>query len=138
MKYNLASSVDEVKQFVEWLFEKLIERVDDGDTVHWYLVRGIDMGDIILYSQAVKMLLEDIDTLRTAYRDWYDWIKNHPEKIVEADNCLKKEIYRLNFIHDMLMFKKNSIIEKEIRGKFYDVIDGFDDITKSIMSDRWL
>ena len=133
MKYNLASSVDEIKQFVEWLFEKLIERVDDGDTVHWYLVRGIDMGDIILYSQAIKMLLEDINTLRITYRKMYDWLKNPPEKIVETDNRLKKEIYRLNFIHDMLMAKKNSIIEKEIRGKFYDVIDGFDDISKSIM-----
>ena len=133
MKYNLASSVDEIKQFVEWLFEKLIERVDDGDTVHWYLVRGIDMNDIIRYSQAVKMLLEDINTLRITYRKMYDWLKNPPEKIVETDNRLKKEIYRLNFIHDMLMVKKNSIIEKEIRGKFYDVIDGFDDISKSIM-----
>ena len=133
MKYNLASSVDEIKQFVEWLFEKLIERVDDGDTVHWYLVRGIDMNDIIRYSQAVKMLLEDINTLRITYRKMYDWLKNPPEKIVETDNRLKKEIYRLNFIHDMLMAKKNSIIEKEIRGKFYDVIDGFDDISKSIM-----
>ena len=133
MKYNLASSVDEIKQFVEWLFEKLIERVDDGNTVHWYLVRGIDMNDIIRYSQAVKMLLEDINTLRITYRKMYDWLKNPPEKIVETDNRLKKEIYRLNFIHDMLMAKKNSIIEKEIRGKFYDVIDGFDDISKSIM-----
>ena len=133
MKYNLASSVDEIKQFVEWLFEKLVERVDDGNTVHWYLVRGIDMGDIILYSQAIKLLLEDINTLRITYRKMYDWLKNPPEKIVETDNRLKKEIYRLNFIHDMLMVKKNSIIEKEIRGKFYDVIDGFDDISKSIM-----
>ena len=133
MKYNLASSVDEIKQFVEWLFEKLVERVDDGNTVHWYLVRGIDMNDIIRYSQAVKMLLEDINTLRITYRKMYDWLKNPPEKIVETDNRLKKEIYRLNFIHDMLMAKKNSIIEKEIRGKFYDVIDGFDDISKSIM-----
>lgn len=79
------------------------------------------------------MLLEDINTLRITYRKTYDWLKNPPEKIVEADNHLKKEIYRLNFIHDMLMVKKNSIIEKEIRGKFYDVIDGFDDISKSIM-----
>lgn len=43
MKYILASSVDEIKQFVEWLFERLIERVDDGNTVHWYLVRDINM-----------------------------------------------------------------------------------------------
>ena len=56
MKYNLASSVDEVKQFVEWLFERLIERFQDGDTTHWYLVRDIDMNDIIRYSQAIHML----------------------------------------------------------------------------------
>ena len=138
MKYNLASSVDGVKQFVEWLFERLIERFQDGDITHWYLVRDIDMNDIIRYSQAIHMLREDIDTLRIAYRKMYDWLKNPPEKVIEADDRLKKEIYRLNFIHDMLMVKKNKIIGKEIRGQFYDVVDGFDDISKIIMIDRWL
>lgn len=136
MKYNLASSVDEVKQFVEWLFERLIERFQDGDTTHWYLVRDINMNDIIRYSQAIHMLLEDIDTLRTTYRDWYDLSKNRPAE--EAYIRLKKEADRLNFIHDMLMVKKNKIIGKEIRGQFYDVVDGFDDISKNITGDRWL
>lgn len=136
MKYNLASSVDEVKQFVEWLFERLIERFQDGDTTHWYLVRDINMNDIIRYSQAIHMLLEDIDTLRTTYRDWYDLSKNRPAE--EAYIRLKKEADRLNFIHDMLMVKKIKIIGKEIRGQFYDVVDGFDDISKNITGDRWL
>ena len=136
MKYNLASSVDEVKQFVEWLFERLIERFQDGDTTHWYLVRDIDMNGIIRYSQAIHMLREDIDTLKTTYREWYDLSRNRPAE--EAYIRLNKEADRLTFIHDMLMVKKNKIIGKEIRGKFYDVIDGFDDISKSIMSDRWL
>ena len=134
IRFILASNTNEVKQFVEWLFEKLIERVDDGNAVHWYLVRGIDMNDIIRYSQAIKMLLEDINTLRTIYRDWYNLSKNRPAE--EAYIRLEKEAERLNFIHDMLMSKKNSIIEKEIRGKFYDVIDGFDDISKSIMNEK--
>ena len=136
MKYNLASSVDEVKQFVEWLFERLIERFQDGDTTHWYLVRDIDMNGIIRYSQAIHMLREDIDTLKTTYREWYDLSRNRPAE--EAYIRLNKEADRLTFIHDMLMVKKNKIIGKEIRGKFYDVIDGFDDISKSIMIDRWL
>lgn len=136
MKYNLASSVDEVKQFVEWLFERLIERFQDGDTTHWYLVRDIDMNDIIRYSQAIYMLREDIDTLKTTYREWYDLSRNRPAE--EAYIRLNKEADRLTFIHDMLMVKKNKIIGKEIRGQFYDVVDGFDDISKSITSDRWL
>lgn len=136
MKYNLASSVDEVKQFVEWLFERLIERFQDGDTTHWYLVRDIDMNDIIRYSQAIHMLREDIDTLKTTYREWYDLSRNRPAE--EAYIRLNKEADRLTFIHDMLMVKKNKIIGKEIRGQFYDVVDGFDDISKSITSDRWL
>ena len=136
MKYNLASSVDEVKQFVEWLFERLIERFQDGDITHWYLVRDIDMNDIIRYSQAIHMLREDIDTLKTTYREWYDLSRNRPAE--EAYIRLNKEADRLNFIHDMLMVKKNKIIGKEIRGQFYDVVDGFDDISKIIMIDRWL
>ena len=136
MKYNLASSVDEVKQFVEWLFERLIERFQDGDITHWYLVRDIDMNDIIRYSQAIYMLREDIDTLKTTYREWYDLSRNRPAE--EAYIRLNKEADRLTFIHDMLMVKKNKIIGKEIRGQFYDVVDGFDDISKSITSDRWL
>lgn len=138
MEYNLASSVDEVKQFSEWLFERLVERFQDGDTTHWYLVRDINMNDVIRYSQAIHMLLEDINTLRMFYRKTHSWLKNPPEKVVEADNRLEKEIDRLNFIHDMLMVKKNKIISKEIRGQFYDVVDGFDDISKSITSDMWL
>lgn len=136
MEYNLASSVDEVKQFVEWLFERLIERFQDGDTTHWYLVRDIDMNDIIRYSQAIHMLREDIDTLKTTYREWYDLSMNRPAE--EAYIRLNKEADRLNFIHDMLMVKKNKIIGKEIRGQFYDVVDGFDDISKIITIDRWL
>ena len=136
MKYNLASSVDEVKQFVEWLFERLIERFQDGDITHWYLVRDIDMNDIIRYSQAIHMLREDIDTLKTTYREWYDLSRNRPAE--EAYIRLNKEADRLTFIHDMLMVKKNKIIGKEIRGQFYDVVDGFDDISKIIMIDRWL
>lgn len=136
MKYNLASSVDEVKQFVEWLFERLIERFQDGDITHWYLVRDIDMNDVIRYSQAIHMLREDIDTLKTTYREWYDLSRNRPAE--EAYIRLNKEADRLTFIHDMLMVKKNKIIGKEIRGKFYDVVDGFDDISKIIMIDRWL
>ena len=136
MKYNLASSVDEVKQFVEWLFERLIERFQDGDTTHWYLVRDIDMNDIIRYSQAIHMLREDIDTLKTTYREWYDLSRNRPAE--EAYIRLNKEADRLSFIHDMLMVKKNKIIGKEIRGQFYDVVDGFDDISKSITIDSWL
>lgn len=136
MKYNLASSVDEVKQFSEWLFERLIERFQDGDTTHWYLVRDIDMNDIIRYSQAIHMLREDIDTLKTTYREWYDLSHNRPAE--EAHIRLNKEADRLTFIHDMLMVKKNKIIGKEIRGQFYDVVDGFDDISKIIMIDRWL
>lgn len=136
MKYNLASTVDEVKQFSEWLFERLIERFQDGDTTHWYLVRYIDMNDIIRYSQAIHMLREDIDTLKTTYREWYDLSRNRPAE--EAYIRLNKEADRLTFIHDILMVKKNKIIGKEIRGQFYDVVDGFDDISKSITSDRWL
>lgn len=136
MKYNLASSVDEVKQFVEWLFERLIERFQDGDITHWYLVRDIDMNDIIRYSQAIYMLREDIDTLKTTYREWYDLSRNRPAE--EAYIRLNKEADRLTFIHDMLMVKKNKIIGKEIRGQFYDVVDGFDDISKIITIDRWL
>lgn len=136
MEYNLASTVDEVKQFSEWLFERLIERFQDGDTVYWYLVRGIDMNDIIRYSQAINMLLEDIETLRTTYRKWYNLSKDHTAE--EEYIRLKKETDRLNFIHEMLMVKKNKIIGKEIRGQFYDVVDGFADIAKSITSDRWL
>lgn len=136
MKYNLASSVDEVKQFVEWLFERLIERFQDGDITHWYLVRDIDMNDIIRYSQAIHMLREDIDTLKTTYREWYDLSRNRPAE--EAYIRLNKEADRLTFIHDMLMVKKNKIIGKEIRGQFYDVVDGFDDISKNITGDRWL
>lgn len=136
MKYNLASSINEIKQFVEWLFERLVERYQDGDTVYWYLVRDIDMNDIIRYSQAINMLLEDIETLKTTYLKWGYMIKQ--DKVAEARSRLEQEIERLNFIHDMLMAKKNKIIEKEIRGQFYDVVDGFDDISKSITSDRWL
>lgn len=136
MKYNLASTVDEVKQFSEWLFERLIERFQDGDITHWYLVRDIDMNDIIRYSQAIHMLREDIDTLKATYREWYDLSRNRPAE--EAYIRLNKEADRLNFIHDMLMVKKNKIIGKEIRGQFYDVVDGFDDISKIIMIDRWL
>lgn len=136
MRYNLASTVDEVKQFSEWLFERLIERFQDGDTVYWYLVRGIDINDIIRYSQAINMLLEDIETLRTTYREWYDLSKDRAAE--EEYIRLKKETDRLNFIHEMLMVKKNKIIGKEIRGQFYDVVDGFADIAKSITNDRWL
>lgn len=136
MKYNLASTVDGVKQFVEWLFERIVERFQDGDNTHWYLARDIDMNDIIRYSQAIHMLREDIDTLKTTYREWYDLSTNRPAE--EAYIRLNKEADRLNFIHDMLMVKKNKIIGKEIRGQFYDVVDGFDDISKIIMIDRWL
>lgn len=136
MRYNLAFSINEIKQFVEWLFEKLVERYQDGDTVYWYLVRDIDMNDIIRYSQAINMLLEDIETLRTTYREWYDLSKDRTAE--EEYIHLKKETDRLNFIHEMLMVKKNKIIGKEIRGQFYDVVDGFADIAKSITNDRWL
>ena len=135
MKYNLASSVDEVKQFSEWLFERLIERFQDGDSVHWYLARDIDMNDIIRYSQAIHMLREDIDTLKTTYREWYDLSTNRPAE--EAYIRLNKEVDRLKFIHDMLMVKKNKIIGKEIRGQFYDVVDELDVISKSITIDMW-